>query len=308
MTQEGSPKHVGAVLAITIIIAVLVVGFFVPAGRRLAGTFFRSLRVQRVQTVNVNLSNFVGPHANRTLQRMVSQMISDKVTVIKSEKGQTASTREQASQLAGFPVQLLGKRKDKPELTVSGEHAFALVVDRTRLEAIFKEAGRPGLTLPRSINGSRVAVTIPRMVHARYGDCPGRPSATANIATPAPHSAQYGSCVVLTEGPSPEVKVPEGLNLRRLAEIGLELAGMTQSQSRQFLQNVNWRATLGVPIPRFMRSYESVKVDGVKGTLLNLAGRHGPAYTLIWAKNGMVFSMIGFGNPGNAIPLANSLD
>ncbi len=309
MTQESSHRRWGPLGAVAILIVLaLGLAWFLPGGRRLASRFFRSLRVQKVQTVNVNLSNFVGPDANRTLQQMVSQMISDKVTVTKSKPGASAANREQAAQLVGFRVQLLGARKDEPILTVSGEHAFTLTVDRARLEAIFQEAGRPDLKLPASTDGATVAVDIPRMIHARYGDCPGRPSATANVATPPPHSTEYSDCVMLTEGPSPEVNVPSGLDLGNLAEIGLEVAGMTTSQAKQFLQNVNWRATLGVPIPRFLRSYETVKVDGVEGTLLNMAGWRGPTYTLIWAKGGMVYSLVGFGDSSGAVGLANSLD
>ena len=60
-------------------------------------------------------------------------------------------------------------------------------------------------------------------------------------------------------------------------------------------------------VPRFLRSYQAVKVNGAQGTLLTLAGRRGPGYTLIWAKNGMVYSLAGFGDSGQAVALADSL-
>jgi hypothetical protein len=307
MTSENSGKRIRLWVPLGIATVAVVGALSLPATRRLAQRFFGSLRVQKIQTVNVNLSNFVGPDANRTLQNMVSQMISDKVTVMVNENSQPAATPAMASQLAGFQVQLLSARKDPAELAVRGEHAFNLVVDRARLEAILKEAGRSDLTLPPAIDGATVSVKIPRILRARYGDCPGRPSATANIATPTPNSMQYNNCVVLSEGPSPEVDVPPSLDLGKLTEIGLELAGMSASQAQQFLQTVTWKSMLGVPIPRFMRSYEAVKVNGVEGTLLSMAGRRGPTYTLIWAKDGMVYSLTGFGDSGSAVTLANSV-
>ncbi|MHB8753758.1 MAG: DUF4367 domain-containing protein [Candidatus Acidiferrales bacterium] len=291
-----------------VVVVVVVAWVSFPPTRRLTQRFFGSLRMQKVQAVNVNLSNFVGPNANSTLQQMVSTMISDKVTVTVNEKAQTAPNAAAASKLAGFQVQLPAKRTDTPELDVAGTHAFDLTVDRARLQAILKEAGRSDLSLPPSIDGAVVDVTIPRRVRARYGTCPGRPSATANVATPTPSSMQYNNCVILTEGPSPEVKVPSGLDIQQLAEIGLELAGMTPAQAQQFLHTVNWKSTLGISIPRFMRSYEAVKVNGVEGTLLDMAGRRGPTYTLIWAKNGTVYSLTGFGNSGEAVSLANSVE
>lgn len=307
MASEGSNRGSRPLWAVGIVILVVTVGLAFPAGRHLAGRFFGSLRVQNVQAVNVDLSSFVGPNANRTLQQMISQMISDRVTTTVSEPTQTAATPAQASQLAGFHVQLLSTRKDTPELAVNGEHAFTLQVDRGRLQAILKEAGRPDLVLPQSINGANVAVKIPRTVRARYGTCPGRPSATANVATPPPNSTAYSDCVLLTEGPSPEVNAPSGLDLAQLTEIGLELAGMTPEQAKEFLRNVNWRSTIATPIPRFMRSYESVKVNGAKGTLLNMANRRGPTYTLIWASKGLAYSLTGFGDSSDAVPLADSL-
>lgn len=307
MSAEISGKKRRGIWVAASAIVIIILWASLPVTRRLTQEFYGSLRVQKVQAVNVDLSNFVGPNANATLQNMVSQMISDKVTVTTSEKNQAASDAAEASQIAGFHAELLGGRKDKPTLMVTGAHAFTLTVDRERLQAILKEAGRPDLSLPASIDGANVEVSIPREVRARYGTCPGAPSATADVATPTPATMQYTDCVLLSEGPSPTVNMPQGLDLQELAEIGLELAGMTPSQAKEFLSNVDWKATLGVSIPRFMRSYESVKVNGVQGTLLNMAGRRGPTYALLWAKSGTVYSLTGYGNSGDAVSLANSI-
>jgi hypothetical protein len=303
-SEAGRMQRMTPVLVIA---AIIVAWACFPPTRHLSERFFGSLREQKVQAVNVDLSNLVGPNANPALHQMITQMISDKVKVTVSEKTQPATDAATASQLAGFHVELLGARKDTPELAVTGEHAFDLTVDRARLQEILKEAGHSELTLPQSIDGANVAVTIPRAVMARYGECPGRPSATANVATPSPNTLAYVNCVRLREGPSPQVSVPQGLDFEKLAEIALEVAGMTPSQAQQFLQTVNWKQTLGVSIPRFMRSYEAVTVNGVQGTLLNMAGRRGPTYTLVWAKNGMVYSLTGYGDSSDAVTLADSL-
>jgi hypothetical protein len=307
MTEEGTAKR-GRVLWIGIaVIAVIGVGVSFGPGRSLSRRFFDSLREQKVQAVNVDLSNFVGPNANPSLHQMLTQMISDKVVVNVNENEQGAASPTVATQLAGFPVQLLSKRKDAPELAVAGAHAFDMTVDRARLQEILKEAGRPDLVLPQSVDGAKLSVRIARTVRARYGHCPGPPSATANVATPTPATTQYSDCVVLTQGPSPVVDVPAGLDIPQLAQIGLELAGMTPAQAQEFLHTVDWKATLGLSIPRFMRSYTAVHVNGVQGTLLNMAGRRGPSYTLVWAKNGMVYGLTGFGDSGEAVALADSL-
>ena len=288
------------VLAIAVFIAI-------PGGRRLIGSFLGSLREPSVQTVNVNLASFVGPDANQTVQQMISQMISANVTTLASEKPQEVQTQAEASQLAGFPVQLLAVRHDVPQLSLSGRRELRILVDRARLQAILQEAGRRDLQVPAAIDGAAVTLQIPRMVRARYGNCPRPASAAANVATPPPNSTQYSDCLELVEGPLPQMSAPAGFDFAPLAQIGLEAAGMTAAQAREFLQHVHWQSLLGVPIPRSLRSYATVNVDGVQGTLFNMAARRGPSYALIWSKGNLVYSLVGFGDSTQAVTLANSL-
>src|SRR5579872_7248205 len=139
MAAESSRKLTRALVVLGILVVAVVV-LSLPAGRNLAGVFFRSLRVQKVQAVNVDLSSFTDPNANPTLHEMVAKMISDNVVVKVNEQDQMAPDAATAARLAGFPVQLLGTRKDPPKLVVSGEHAINMTVDRNRLQAIFNEA------------------------------------------------------------------------------------------------------------------------------------------------------------------------
>ena len=124
-------------------VVIAAVALSLPAGRELVGRFFRSLRVQKVQAVNVDLSTFTDPNANPALHEMVAKMISDKVVVTKLKRTSRHPIRQRRAQLAGFPVLLLSNRKDPPKLVVAGEHAINLTVDRARLQAIFNEAGHP---------------------------------------------------------------------------------------------------------------------------------------------------------------------
>lgn len=311
MTEQSSAGQRWKLWAALAVLAVAIVALSLPAGRNVAGAFFRSLRMQKVQAVNVDLSSFTDPNANPTLHDMVAQMISSKVVVTANEKDQPAADAAAATPIAGFPVQLLGGRKDQPKVVVAGAHAVTLTIDRTRLQTIFTEAGHPELSVPASLEGAPVSVQMPRALEATYGTCPGPTNATdalaSNITGPTPSSTQYSDCVRLREGPSPVVNVPAGLDVEHLAEIGLEVAGMNPKQAHDFLGTVDWKSTLSMTVPRFLRSYEAVKVNGAQGTLLTLAGRRGPGYTLIWAKNGMVYSLVGFGDSGEAVALADSL-
>lgn len=281
------------------------------AGRDLAGNWLSSLRVQKVQAVNLDLSPFVDANSNPALHQMVSQMISDKVDVTLNEANQPAADRAAAAAMAGFPVQLPDTRKDPPKLIVGGRHELRMTVDRSRLQEILKAAGHLEIEVPTSIDGATFSVRIAHAVHAQYGTCPGRVTAANAIAgqviETAPSVGQYGDCIRLAEGPSPVVNLPPGLDVQKLAEVGLQAAGMSAEQADQFFHTVDWKSVLTLSVPRQLRSYEEVKVNGVNGTLLTMAGRRGPGYTLVWAKNGMSYSLTGFGDPRGSVALADSL-
>ena len=303
-----SQKRVWLVLALA---AVCVASLAIPAVRSAALKSLESLRMQKVQAVNVNFSPFVDASANPSLHQMVTQMISDQVQVELNEEDKPVPDAAAAREMAGFDVLLLGARKDAPKLVVGGAHKVEMTVDRSRLQAIATEAGHPELVLPPSLDGANVGVQIPRSLNAQYGTCPGPNSAASEIASnitgPTPTTTQYSDCLRLREGPNPIVNTPAGLNVGELAQIGLETAGMAPSQASDFLHTIDWKATLTLTVPRFLRSYQTVKVNGAPGTLLSMAGRRGPGYALIWTQNGFAYSLTGFGDSSQAVELADSL-
>jgi hypothetical protein len=297
---------------ILLIVGVIIAGSLsIPAIRNAAMKSLQSLRMQKVQAVNADFSPYVDANANPALHQMVTQMISDKVQVETNEEDHTAADPANARQMAGFDVRLLSARKDTPQLTVGGVHKVAVTVDRSRLQAIASEAGHPEISLPQSLDGSTVSVQVPRSVQVQYGTCPGPSDASKviadNITGPAPTTTQFSDCVRLREGPTPIVNMPSALDVGGLAQIGLETAGMTPAQASDFLHTVDWKAVLTLSVPRALRSYQVVKVNGTDATLLSMASRRGPGYALIWTKDGIVYSLTGFGDSSQAIPLADSL-
>ena len=161
------------------------------------------------------------------------------------------------------------------------------------------------IEIPPALNGAQVLVNVPAGVQARYGECPSEER--WHEGTPA----RFDNCVMVMEVPVPTVVTTPELDLRSVAEFGLQLSGMSANQAHLFSQTVDWTSTLAIPVPRNASSYDSVTVDGVKGLLIaGLADRHAnlpPAYGLLWVKNGVMYSVAGFGDSGMALPLAASL-
>lgn len=285
--------------------AILLVSLAFPFGRSLAQRLLATLRVEKVQPIRFDTTSF---DDNRTLQRMLGQLISDRVQVVTDEKSQKAATQTDASAAAGFAVRVPREMTAAPDFTVEGRHAFKMTIDRARMQEILDESGRPDLLLPAAMDGDTISVQIPRAVHVQYGECPRHADASDAEGGGATNTPQTFTCTLLMEAPSPVVSVPENLNLQQLAEIGLQLTGMSAVQAREFCQTVDWKSTLVLPIPPFVRSYQPVTVDGVQGTLMTSLNRRGPQSVLIWVKDGIIYGLAGPGGSSDTLAVANSLD
>ena len=286
-------------------ILILIVGslsFVVPGAW--ADKLFALFRVSRITVVPVD-SNRIRNAEGGLLGRQISQLLADDIAYI-SEPGkpQDVATAERASQLAGLTVRLPGLRTDAPKLSVEGENAFQMTLNRARLQSILDESGYTDVQLPADLDGARITVDIPQAVQAIYGNCP---KIGPHLAARTP--ADWRDCVALAQIRTPSVIAPADLNIAQLAKIGLQLTGMTAEEAQAFSQNVDWTSTLVIPIPREAASFQKVRVDGVTGTLISQkAVEDRPeGYTLLWLKNGIIYSLTGFGDATQAVRLADSL-
>ena len=289
---------------------VLIAGYFsfAPA-RSWAQRVLAMLRVQKIAVVPIDTQAVEGMQAGGQSAKMVGQFISDNIVVtMHPGDPQLVADASQATQMAGFPVRLIGSRADAPRITVQGEQAFQMTLNRDRLEGLLSELGHTDLQIPSSVDGALLAVHIPKAAFATYGQCP-KPGKKDDAQKP-PKPADFAGCVMLAEIPSPTVSVPPDLNVRELATLALQASGMSVEDAQNFTDTVDWTSTMVVPLPRDAGSYETTSVDGVQGTLISLRGwSHGaPGYSLLWVKNGIIYTLTGFGSADQAVPLADSLE
>jgi hypothetical protein len=269
------------------------------------------LRVKKITVVSVYPTSTETRTDQRTA-KMLSQLISDNVVVtMDAGKPRPERSAAAASKLAGFNVRTIGQLGAPQKILVNGEAGFQMTLNRDRMQAILQEAGRSDIQLPAGIDGALVAVHIPRTVLSAYGNCPehnfrqhgpdSQPQPQPNGSTPAEEN-----CVLMVQAPSPTVSVPPNLNLSQVAEAALELAGMSPAEAHSFCQTVDWSSTLVVPVPGNVSSYRTVDVDGVTGTLISLRSERN-RYSLLWVKDGIIYSLNGHGDPNQALNLAASL-
>jgi anti-sigma factor RsiW len=280
--------------------AVGLVALSVSSGptRALAQRLLGLLRVKAVVVVPIE-RDFMAEGKGKLL----SNVLADGVTVTKEEKPQTVASKEEAARLAGFAVRLPALRTDAPQLVVEGEHAAQFTVNSKRLQTFLELAGRADLPIPQDLANAKIAIDVPRSVRAAYGDCPTR---RPDPDAPRP---QWSNCVVVMQAPTPVVVTVPELDLSAVAELGLQITGMTAEEARAFARTVDWTSTLAIPLPRDAATFETVTVDGVQGVLISNRhrGNHPVGYSLIRIKSGIVYAISGFGDAGLAVPLAGSL-
>jgi hypothetical protein len=288
-----------------LLILALVLAF--PSTRALAGELLNLFRVQQVAVVSVDFTGLEQLTGDGALGNQFTDLISNSVNIT-DEPGEPveAADAAQAGQLAGFNVRL-PQSLTPSQIYVTDGGAFSMTVDRDKAQALLDEAGRGDLVLPESVDGADISVTIPSSVSTAYGTCPKPETDTSEREG---EERNYPDCVILAQIPSPSVNAPAGLDINRLAQIGLEFTGMSAEEAAAFTSTVDWTSTLVVPIPSNAADYEQVTVDGVTGTFIQRRSREGEPsmFALLWVKDGIIYAISGRGaNSGQALEMANSL-
>jgi hypothetical protein len=290
-------------------VAILLISLLFPATRSFAQRLLATLRVQRVETVALDFGS-LDTDASRQPMQALAKLLSENAVVTTDEKPSSADSQSAASQAVGFPVRVLSARTDSPAFEIAGAHAFHLELDRSRLQDILDQAGRPDLLLPASLDGATVSVQVPRAVAVKYGSCKNPHDETNQEPSSPSSSSSANPCLVVIQAPSPVINVPSDLNIQQLAEIGLQLVGWSPVKAREFCQSVDWKSTLILPIPRTVQSYQTVSINGIRGTLMQFPtsrNNQQSSFALVWVDNSTIYGLIGQGDPGSAVQLASSL-
>jgi hypothetical protein len=279
------------------------------SGRTLRRQFFAALRIARPEAVSVNVPAFSGPTGSRRLQDAIASMLATQVRVSREAADTDVADSAAAAKLAGFAPKLMAARADKPRFAVETARSMTMTVSRSQLQTIMSEVGRSSGAVPATVDGGTLTIETPAAVIARYGHCPALEGQTLTnqIAQRPPPTADTGDCVILEQRPVVAVQAPPGLDMEQLTGIALEVAGMSPAQTTAFQRAFPYAAALALTMPRFMRSYDTVAVNGAQGMLVNTLFRRGPSYELLWTAGGRVYVLTGYGNSADAAALARSV-
>lgn len=295
--------------ALAVALIAMVVGF--SPVRTWAERLLATLRVKRIAVIAIDPESFTRAEQNDPRSyKLLEKTISDSVVITKQpEKPQIVTDPAAASQLAGFSIRTLRDLAGPQKVQVNSEVAFRMTLDRERLVNVLDEIGRSDIQIPDAVDGATVSVHIPKTVFSMYGNCQshfGRRERAEGDTNEVPSDPSRSDCTLLVQAPSPTVTVPPNLNMSDIAEAGLQLAGMGAGEAHALCSTVDWTSTLVIPVPRNTASYRPVFVDGVEGTLIEMQKEQN-RYSLLWTKNGVIYSLNGNGTMNDALALAASL-
>ncbi|MBI9045503.1 MAG: zf-HC2 domain-containing protein [Anaerolineaceae bacterium] len=291
-----------------LIIAVLILSLSFPSIRAAASQLLQIFRVEQMTAFPMDTLSLATFDTNPTLLETISQVFSESVIITTGDSNsrETISTYQQADQITTYDIRYPDWEFIPSNIMVDHGYAFEFIVDQQRIQETIDALGRQDLVLPNELDQALIQVEMPSIITAAYGSCWDPETGKSNSIWKWDED-----CLVFYQSPSPEVKSPANVNPAFLAEIGMQVLGVNEAEAAAFSQASNWTTTLVLPIPRNDATHEEVLVDGTQGLLLHFI-RDGHeddplGFALVWFKENIGYSIIGFQNEDLAFSLANAL-
>jgi len=112
----------------------------------------------------------------------------------------------------------------------------------------------------------------------------------------------------LFQARTPEVTLPDTIDLPALGEIGLRILGLPPAEAKQFAEAIDWHTTLIVPVPPNATSFQQVDIDGNRGVLIQHQPRNqSPTTTIVWSTPERVFALVSIDGVAAAMAMATSV-
>lgn len=276
-------------------VAVVVALFTFPSVRVSAQAVLDLFRVRHFAAVPFDTTRF---DRLRAIDHDQALMVFDKKEVLHDPgPPQAYSDPGSAGAAAGLALRQPGFLPSGFALDsvwVEGAGAMRFTVSSSRLRTMLDRLDLRDVEVPSGIDGRTVEVHKPPIVIERF------------------KSAR--SQLNLIQAQSPEVSLPAGVDLARLAEMGLRILGLDAGEARRIAQATDWRTTLLVPVPINASTFRQVTIRGEQGLLITTTDRTGAnaqhpreGMVLMWSEGNRVFGLTGRPNAEDMVQIAESL-
>jgi hypothetical protein len=232
------------VSAVVIAIALLAL----PPVQAAADQLLKIFRVQEVVFV---------PVSQERMQQL-EQLNFDESTLFVTEpervntpaEPRTVASAQEAEGLVGYPVAQLAPEGGVPsEIVVHDRGVYQFQVNVAAARELLQLAGVTNVQLPDALGEAPITADMAPTVITRYQG--------------------QGYTVTLAQGRSPQVTVPEGVELSQLGSAMLQLLGTSPDQAQTLSQQIDWSTTFVFPFPADMSGVRPVEVRGTKGLLVS---------------------------------------
>lgn len=238
-----SRAALAGVVAVTLVLSVL----FVPPLRAMADQFLQVFRVQNVVFVPIN-SERIEELENLDFDEE-TLFVSEPTAINEPGEPRTVADADEAAEHVDFTP------KEVDALPNGATMTEMLVLDRATYEfEVNVEASQQLLemmnineTFPEELGDGPITADLPASVSMLYsGD-------------------EYE--LMFHQGLSPEVTLPEGVDLAKLGKVVLLLLGMEENQAEALSQEIDWSTTLIFPFRADLSDIRQVKINGADGLL-----------------------------------------
>lgn len=289
-------------------VATLAIAFSLEPVRAAAREFLDLFRVQRFAAVKVD------PERLAALQQSgldLKSLVGEQVEVMVKPVEPVAVTSPEAGAVdAGITARQPSTLPEGYTLAgaaVAQPGEFRIRLDAEKLRSLAQAAGADEIEVPDHWTGATVDVAMPPVLVTRYD----KPVAAGETR---PADSGY----VLLQARSPEIELPEGVELATLGRLALRVGGLSAEEALSFSQRIDWRSTLLVPVPVSGADYREVEVRGQRGLLVTSRApattsadgspRRGSSHSvLMWSESGNVYALHGPGSGWQVADMAQTL-
>jgi len=275
----------------------LVIGFFAfPSVRASAQAMLDLFRVRKFAAVKFDQSRI---DKLKQLDHDKALMVFDtQETVHEPGPPQVVSSLEAAGAAAGMPVarpSYLPAGLSADTVRVEGAGEMRLSVSEAKLRALLDALDLHDVTVPSGIDGKVVDVRKPPIVIQQFRSSGGHARAT------------------LVQSNSPEIAVPAGMDIARLAEVGLRVLGLDPSEAHRVATTTDWRTTVLVPVPMNASTFREVTVRSAQGLMITTAGqnvegeRQHEGTIVLWSEGERVYAVMGNVSNKDLLQMAESV-
>jgi anti-sigma factor RsiW len=261
LVSVWSSRRRSLLAALAALVAVLSL-LALPPVRAAADDLLSIFRVQKVVFLPVDPAR-IQQLANLNFDK--NTLFVTKPTAHSPTPPRAVASAAEAASAIGYTVEQPNTFPSAPlttAFTVSEPSKMTFQINVAAARQVLELMSIDDVTIPDALGAGPIKVDVPALASVHY------------------HGLNYD--MTLNQGHSPNVALPEGVDLAQLGKAALRLLGMTPEQAEATSQGINWNNTLLFPFPKDTSNIREVTINGENGLLVSGGARGEQHWQLYW--------------------------